>query len=809
MSITSRTNHTELQPSRLHQAIQHILLASALTVSTAAYAETSTDTASIRHSYHISSGSLGQALRQFATNSGLLYSAEAKLTDGKTTDGLDGENTAEDALKKLLVGTGLTYTFTAEGAVAVRVAETGSNAASTLPAVKVVGKAVYDSTDPYNPDYNRPTASTATKTDTPLIETPYSLRVVPQQIIEDQQGVRLEKALQNVSGVTREPAGNLTVESFNIRGFQSFYTYRDGLRMGLFSPREMANVERVEVLKGPGSILYGRADPGGVVNIVTKQPLANPYYSLQQQFGSYDFYRTAIDATGPISSDKSLRYRLNLSYEDANSFKEFNKNENIFIAPVVTWDITPQTRLGLELEFANIRSPIDIGIPPLNGKPVVLPRERNLGESWAKRNNEQILVGLNWSHDFNDNWTIKQRFNTQLVQEDEVYLGRNGLNPDGTDSRYYGQQTDKMDTYFTNVDLTGKFNTWGASHTLLLGGDYYGQNEVASYADHLDEFLIDIYNPQHLAVPPSLQDGDRGQYGSLTEWYGVYLQDQIKLPFNLHALGGLRYDNATICDNFSPFSSYVDDRVSPRGGLLWRPIPELSFYGSYTENFGATNAFDQDNKPLPPQTAQQWEFGVKTELFDERLTGTLTYFDLTKQNMPTIDRTNPNRSIAIGEVASHGVDVDLAGKILPGWQITGAYAYTPFVEVTKDYAQDDGGNITAGKTGKRNPNVAEHNGNIWTTYEFQNGDLQGFTVGAGASAIGNRKGDFTNTYSMPGYAIANLMAGYKIKMAGSQINLQLNVDNLLDKTYYSGSNGGQVIHYGVPRTFMGLIKVEY
>lgn len=759
------------------------------------------------HRFNIPAQSLVSALQQLSAQSGaaMLYAEQSAA--GKTSPALQGDFTLAEAVRRLLTGSGLTFHIGADGTVTLKPA--GNDSASTLGAVTVTANAIYDSTNPYNPDYTRPTAATATKTDTALIETPFSVKVIPQQVIEDQQGVRLERALQNVSGVTREPAGNLTVESFNVRGFQSFYTYRDGLRMGLFSPREMANVERVEVLKGPGSILYGRADPGGVINIVTKQPLADPYYSLQQQFGSYDFYRTAIDATGPLTADKSLRYRVNLSYEDAHSFKEFNKNENIFVAPVLVWEISPRTRVGLELEYANIRSPVDIGIPPLNGKPILLPRERNLGESWAKRNNEQILVGLNWSHDFNDDWNIKQRFNTQLVTEDEVYVGRNGWIGDGVDSRYYGQQTDTMNTYFTNVDLTGKFDTWGAKHTLLLGGDYYQQDEMADYADYIGDLPINVYNPSHLANRPSLADGSAGQYGSLTEWYGVYLQDQVKLPFNLHALGGLRYDNATTTDNFAPFSSYVDDRVSPRGGLLWRPIPQLSVYGSYTENFGATNAFDQDNKPLRPQTARQWEVGVKTELWDERFTGTLAYFDLTKQNMPTVDPLHPNRSVAIGEVASRGLEVDLAGKLLPGWQIIGAYAYTPFVEVTKDYADDRNGNVTPGKTGKRNPNVARHNGSLWTTYEFQSGDLNGLTLGGGATAIGNRKGDFDNSYTLPGYAVFNLMAGYKLKLGGSRASLQLNVDNLLDKTYYSGSNGGQVIHYGTPRTFMGSLRIEY
>ncbi len=292
MSVTSRTSRSGLQPSRLHQAIQRILLASALTVSATAHAQTGTDTAGNRHSYHINGSSLGQALRQFASNSGLLYSAEAKLTDGKTTAGLDGEYTVEEGFKKLLAGSGLTYTITDDNSVVIKVMESGSDATSTLPAVKVLGKAVYDSTDPYNEDYRFPNSSTATKTDTPIMETPFSVKAVTQQVMEDQQVTRVDKAVENVAGVIRSGANGLQRDTFTIRGFDTGgagNTYRNGVIFSqtlsqVSAQREVANLERVEVLKGPASLLFGRAEPGGVINYATKQPLATPFYSLQQSY---------------------------------------------------------------------------------------------------------------------------------------------------------------------------------------------------------------------------------------------------------------------------------------------------------------------------------------------------------------------------------------------------------------------------------------------------------------------------------------------------------------------------------------------
>ncbi|WP_426993702.1 secretin and TonB N-terminal domain-containing protein [Methylomonas sp. CM2] len=188
------------------------------------------------HRFNIPAQSLVSALQQLSAQSGaaMLYAEQSAA--GKTSPALQGDFTLTEAVRRLLTGSGLTFHIGADGTVTLKPA--GNDGASTLGAVTVTANAFYDSTNPYNPDYTRPTAATATKTDTALIETPFSVKVIPQQVIEDQQGVRLERVLQNVSGVTREPAGNLTVESFNVRGFQSFYTYRDGLRMGLFSPRK-------------------------------------------------------------------------------------------------------------------------------------------------------------------------------------------------------------------------------------------------------------------------------------------------------------------------------------------------------------------------------------------------------------------------------------------------------------------------------------------------------------------------------------------------------------------------------------------
>jgi iron complex outermembrane receptor protein len=288
---------------------------------------------------------LATALLAYGQTSGseLLY--DTRLVQGLRSSELAGTYAPEEALSRLLHGTGLQFRLTASGTVTLeRAAQPGtepkashpvstSKAASTaLPEMTVTAKAWQET------GYTVSDALTATKTDTPIMETPLNIQVVPQQVIRDQQAFTLSRILQNVSGVLSDP-NNIdgSAESIYVRGFVTSDTYRNGVRMNASATGQVgtANVDKVEVLKGPAAILYGRIEPGGLVNVVTKQPLATPYYSLQQQFGSFNLFRTSADATGPVTRDDTLLYRVNFSYEKADSFKRLVNNNELFLAPVL------------------------------------------------------------------------------------------------------------------------------------------------------------------------------------------------------------------------------------------------------------------------------------------------------------------------------------------------------------------------------------------------------------------------------------------------------------------------------------------
>lgn len=358
------------------------------------------------------------------------------------------------------------------------------------------------------------------------------------------------------------------------------------------------------------------------------------------------------------------------------------------------------------------------------------------------------------------------------------------------------------DTYFTSLNLTGKFDTWALKHTSLFGFDYFKLDDKSSSSGHLQS-NFNIFNPnfnvnfnQLPATSPFVRD-------AAVSWYGLYYQDQVELPFNLFALGGVRYDASEDTDNLASTTSNKD-KVSPRGGLLWRPIPELSMYGSYTENFGATNGFDSRGHPLAPQTAQQWEIGAKTELWDGRFSATVAYYDLTKNNIAVTDPNDIRFSTTIGAAESRGVELDVAGEILKGWKLIGGYAYMPFAEITKDVGVNGG----SGNTGNRLPLAPRNSGSLWNTYEFQTSELRGLKFGAGVVAAGQRQGSPANNFQLPGYATANLLASYTRNVGKTKVTAQLNADNLLNKIYYT-SNTGNEISPLASRTFMGSVRIEY
>jgi len=779
--------------------------------------------------FHIPAQKLIPALSAFAEQSGVQLLYSSAMAEPLRAAPLNGRYSVEQGLGHLLTGTGIGFRFVESGVVTLEKKATPADPASprsdaaTLAPMTVTGSAEYDSTDPYNPNYNRTIASTATKLDTPIIETPYSVTVVPQQVLKDKQVIRVEDAITSVAGVQSSWTNGGQSDVFMMRGFQNTSLYRDGFLLpsalgGGTTKRQTANLEQIEVLKGPGSILFGRNEPGGVINLVTKRPQATPYHSIQQQFGSYDFYRTLVDSTGAITSDDKLLYRVNLSYENANSFRDFVKTDSVFFAPSLTWNISDQTQANLDIEYQHFDDTSDSGVPPLGRRPAPVPINRQIGDPLNNKNRgDRTYVGANWSHAFNDNWKIMHRFGAEFLDKETDFTFFFGqpdaagnlvnVNADFSNgNRGFNNSISHQQNYYTTLNLTGKFNTALLEHSTLWGFDYFvidNQGLGACCAAYPMEANFNIFNPTYLASRPDNVFSPNANFTQ--DWYGLYFQDQIKFPFNIYGNVGVRYDDATSRNNLSGVST-SDNHVSPRGGLLWKPIEWLSLYGSYSENFGASNSMwnAPGQQVLPPQTAQQWELGAKTEFWDGRLSASFAYFDLTKQNIAVSDPSNPLLQIASGEQESRGYEFEAAGEILPGWRAVAAYTHLAYANINVGY---NGG--VGDDTGHRLFNAPRNFGSLWNTYEFQNASLRGLKFGGGIVAASQSQGTNANDFQLPGYVTLNLMTSYQMQVMGKHLTFQLNANNLLDKTYYSGTNTGSMIGVAAPRTFMGSLKLEF
>jgi iron complex outermembrane recepter protein len=685
--------------------------------------------------------------------------------------------------------------------------------------------------------YVAPDATTGTRTDAPIMETPLNVQVVTQQVLQDQQVTTIQEAIENVSGVTFHSDSSASRHNSGeiiIRGFSTSSVFRNGFRDDNVSfnasEQQFANIERVEVLKGSSAILYGLVEPGGIVNYITKQPQETAAYAVQQQVGSFQNYRTTVDATGPISQDKSVLYRIDASYENSGSFEDLVHTNTVFVAPVLRWNYSQSTQASLEFEYNKTNQGGFFGLAPTyNGQIIKLPRNTNYGEYDPDRS-ERFLAGFNWSHKFDNDWTVRHRIQyvsqTTSAQNIIPYF----IEDTGSSVLVHRLATpafEQTNTFSTNIDLTGHFHTGELEHTFLAGGEFY-RYSVWSETNLLQpDSTVSLFDTVHTGPLVGTSLVPIGAAVLTNYDYGAYLQDQIKLPFGLHLLGGVRYQN--IADLARGGQSTTDliqadptrqraQRVTPRVGVLWQPQKWLSLYANYAEGFGPNQAQIYPNTQAPPSDARQWEVGAKAEFFDGKLRATFAYYDISKTNVPTSDLLHPGFYLVTGEVNAKGPELDIQGEILPGWNVILTYANTE-ARITKS---NDTYSNNISTVGSRFPNVPRNTASIWSTYEFKQGDLKGLKFGGGVKyQDAQPMQDYTGQglqFNLAPYATVNLMTAYSFNLNGAKMTAQLNITNLFDHTYYSGggifsyNTPGWDINsrvYGEPRKFMGSLSAAF
>ncbi|MEM7061892.1 MAG: TonB-dependent siderophore receptor [Cyanobacteria bacterium P01_B01_bin.77] len=659
--------------------------------------------------------------------------------------------------------------------------------------------------------YVEPTASTGTRTDTPLRDIPQSIQVIPREVLEDQGVVQLEDALRNVSGITPSEQDSRGVQ-FNVRGFNSAAVLRDGFRVNLGTrtvPQDLANIEQIEVLKGPASILFGALEPGGVINLVTEQPLSEPFYKVALRLGNYGLIEPSLDISGPLTDDGRLLYRLNALYRTEDGFRDFDvDSERFFIAPVVSWQISDRTDLTVSLEYIDEEKPVDFGLIALGDGVADIPFDRILGEPDNVTTNEYLRTGYQFEHRFSDNWRVRNAF--YYINRDNLFdsTGPSFLDETTGDlTRFFSLSEIQEEFYELQTNIVGEFATGSIDHTLLSGVDLFRRdNNFLTQQDFLTPAPINIFDPVYGQTRRPKFDNVpvAAEIGNQLRYLSVYLQDQIAFFDNFILLAGIRYDTfEQEQEAASPFLPELielnrsESAFTPRVGLVYQPTENVSLFASYSRSFTPNSPGSFGTEVFEPEEGEQFEIGVKTELLDGRLSANLAYFDITQQNVVTTDPINPLLSVLTGEERSRGVELDVAGEILPGWNIVANYAYID-AEITED---------NSGLEGNRKANVPENNFNLWSTYDVQSGSLEGLGFGLGVNYVGDRFGDNANSYTVDDYFLTNAAISYQ----RDNWQARLNFRNLFDVDYIesTASFNRNIVFPGQGFTVFGSFSVEF
>jgi len=712
--------------------------------------------------------------------------------------------------------------------------------------------------------YIAPNASLGTMTDTPVMDTPLNIQTVTQEVLKDQQVIRIDQALRNVSGVAFTNGGDTSFgDSFDsvvLRGFATDSHLRNGIRIDSFGSdtefftQQLANVESIEILKGPAAILYGAVEPGGVVNIVTKQPQAAPSVSAEQQFGSFSLYRTTFDATAPLNSAANVLYRVDASYDTSGSFVDLGFRRDLFVAPTLKVLIGSAAEVTLEYEHKSANFNGNYAIFPLIGSssgqfvPLFNDPHLNLGERSAAQELTD-LGALNWSVQLAEGWLIRQQILANIVHATGPQVTTFGLGPinpaDPTSApAVYRAEVPfdtQDDTYASQLDLTGKFSTGPIKHTLLVGGDWYRFNSryqlsatnLSFAPDPTVDSIIGLFNPVHPGTPFGPSQPLSAGNGPTRSW-GAHLQDQLALADTFFLLAGVRYQHVFETNSLGATLSSLTSSplnasaTTPRVGLVWRPWQWVSTYANYAKNWGPSNGYPDANGGLvPPTSADQKEVGVKFDLLGGRLTSTFAVYDLTKTNIPTPDPVNPFAFLVTGKVRSRGLEFDLQGELLPGWNVI-----VNFSDIDARITSSSDPANPPGTQWQQTPRLI---GNLWTTYDVTPQSDWGFKFGVGVNAQGNQPAlnytgvlatQTTDYTRLAGYATTNAMAAYRFKVNGLRLLAQLNISNLFDRRYFNyisldnpqpydtyaydnGVYGYDRRLYGDPRTFTGSISVQF
>lgn len=650
--------------------------------------------------------------------------------------------------------------------------------AATLPAVSVYG--IDDTSQSYNP----PDSSSATKIDAPLRDIPQTVNVVPAQVMRDQHANSLQDALKNVPGVSFS-SGDGQRDQVSIRGFTAIADqYVDGFRDDALYYRDLSNVERVDVIKGPAAVLYGRGSSGGLINRITKKP-GEDITQLGLSYGSWNDRRLELDL-GRATESGSMAWRLTGAVEKGDSYRDKQFLDRKAIAPSAMLRLGEDTTFLIQTEFLEDRRVTDFGIPAYHGRPVDVDPSTYYGAENARdvdytQARVQSYAGT-LNHRFNGTWSLRN-----ATRYYHYTLNRNNTLPGVVNEAAQTVTLNRSNVrreehgWTNQTELTQRAQWGSVSHEILYGVEVGQQNkDLVNYSAN-NVATVDLFDPVLPTLP--MQVGGRPSADNLGRFntLGLYVQDMVSLGEHWKMLGGVRHDRfeqKTEDRRSGARLSRTDSNWSPRLGLVYQPDGMQSYYVSWSQSYqpsGEAFSLAASNADLAPEKTTNYEIGAKYDFLDGKLSTTVSIFRLERTDIKVNDPVT-NSLVPVGTQRTDGAEWTLSGDLGDGWRAMMGYAYLD-ARVTESIAKDAGRNVE----GKRATLTPRHAGNIWVTKDL--GD--GFGAGAGLNLVGARYANPGNTVRLPGYVTADVAAWWR----KGPYAVQLNVYNLFDAGYIVSAHG--------------------
>ncbi|MEO0437420.1 MAG: TonB-dependent siderophore receptor [Pseudomonadota bacterium] len=646
-----------------------------------------------------------------------------------------------------------------------------------------------------------------------LLEIPQAELRIDEETLRNSGSIDLVQALDLSASVARQNNFGGLWNSFAIRGFvgdenlpSNFLVNGFNAGRGFGGARDLSGIESVEVLKGPRAALFGRGEPGGTINLVTKRPTFETAGQISVSAGSWSTYRTDADYTTPLSDNVAIR--LVGAYEDAESFRDTIETEKLLFSPSIAWQISDASQLIYEMEYSDQETPFDRGVIAIDDVLGLIPEDRFLGEpSYGPIETSVIGHQLEFQHDFNDDWSALVGFNYRETELDGL-ASENGFGAPDEEGNYnrFSRDRDYDATYQVfRAELSGNFSTGGLQHRLIVGidSDEFDNDQIA-FRDRSTDQFINIFNPVYGLSPESgLELAPQIDRLETQESLGFYIQDQISLTEKLDVRIGARVDDyEQSLDNrlSGSTSSYSETQVSPQFGVVYKATDTVSVYAVYGENFrplsGATNEND-----LEPNISKSTELGVKFTLNNGALAGNIAIFDVEQSNIATFDADfNPT---AVGEAGSQGLEVDLTGYLTDTLSLWLSYAYVD-AQTENDYT--DFISFAFIPAGSDLLNVADHQFSLQVAQDMQ---LAGnaLTLIGGLTYVGDRSGEFGDpNFTLPSYTTVRIAANYQVS---DSLGLRLEANNLFDEEFYTNSFADVWVQPGIPQNFRASVDFRF